>query len=366
MEGLFSEADSSSLKLYLLPFPSPGHMMPQINLGQVLAFRGHHVTVLTTPSNAQFIPKHLKVHTFNLPSNEHGLSSENLSSAEDNRTAYKIWKATQDLKPQIETFLQQNPPHAVILDIMFPWNFSSTLNIATAVYNPMPIFALCVAEAINNSQHQAFPSDSSLSFVVPGSLPHNVTLNFNPWTTSFHTMARTMLQAKENNSVGVIVDTFAELEDGYTEYYQKLTGVKVWHVGKLSLMVDYYHRRGTSSQENHVSHKSIRSVRFHQDTDLPFCYEYLSFARLWFGLSSNFRLVVNMSASTGWAQRKPGQWCMYVLEACLVWAKSNIWRLRVGWRPQGTISSWCFRRKWMKKDCCMGLKKGWGKTTEEW
>ncbi|QCE11483.1 UDP-glucose flavonoid 3-O-glucosyltransferase 7-like isoform X2 [Vigna unguiculata] len=252
MEGLFSEADSSSLKLYLLPFPSPGHMMPQINLGQVLAFRGHHVTVLTTPSNAQFIPKHLKVHTFNLPSNEHGLSSENLSSAEDNRTAYKIWKATQDLKPQIETFLQQNPPHAVILDIMFPWNFSSTLNIATAVYNPMPIFALCVAEAINNSQHQAFPSDSSLSFVVPGSLPHNVTLNFNPWTTSFHTMARTMLQAKENNSVGVIVDTFAELEDGYTEYYQKLTGVKVWHVGKLSLMVDYYHRRGTSSQENHV------------------------------------------------------------------------------------------------------------------
>ncbi|XP_022635312.1 UDP-glucose flavonoid 3-O-glucosyltransferase 7 isoform X2 [Vigna radiata var. radiata] len=253
MEGLFSEADSSSLKLFLLPFLSPGHMIPQINLGQVLAFRGHHVTILTTPSNAQFIPKHLKVHTFNLPSNEVGLSSENLSSVEDNRTADKIWKATQDLKPQIETFLQQNPPHALILDIMFQWNFTSTLNIPTVVFSPIPIFGLCVAEAINNCQPQVLPSDSSLSFVVPGALPHNITLNFNPWNTSFLTLARILVQAKENNTIGVIVDTFAELEGGYTEYYEKLTGVKVWHVGKLSLMVDYYQRRRTISQEiNHV------------------------------------------------------------------------------------------------------------------
>ncbi|XP_047167803.1 scopoletin glucosyltransferase-like [Vigna umbellata] len=268
MEGLFSEADSSSLKLYLLPAPGPGHMIPQINMGQVLAFRGHHVTILTTPSNAHFIPKNLKVHTFNLPSNEVGLSSENLSYVEDNRTAHEIWKATQDMKPQIETFLQQNPPHALILDIIFPWNFTSTLNIPTLVYCPMPIFALCVAEAINNFQPQVLPSDSSLSFVVPGALPHNITLNFNPWNTSFHAMARILVQSKENNTIGVIVDTFAELEGVYTEYYEKLTGVKVWHVGNLFLMVDYYQRRRTS-QENHVdeheclkwlSSKEARSV----------------------------------------------------------------------------------------------------------
>jgi len=59
------------------------------------------------------------------------------------------------------------------------------------------------------------------------------------------------------NTLGVIVNTFAELEEGYTDYYHKLTGLKVWHVGELSLMVDSYHRRGTSSQKDHVSDKSI-------------------------------------------------------------------------------------------------------------
>jgi len=102
------------------------------------------------------------------------------------------------------------------------------------------------------------PSDSSLPFVVPGDLPHHVTLNFDPWTTSFRTMARCWLHAKEKNTAGVIVNTFAELEDGYSEYFQKLTGVKVWHVGELSLMLDYYHRRGSSSQKNHVSDKVSR------------------------------------------------------------------------------------------------------------
>jgi len=263
MEGLISEADSSSLKFYILPFPALGHMIPQINLAKVLAFRGHHVTILTTPLNAPFIPQHLNVHTFDFPSDQVGLSPtlQNLSSAEDTQTAHKIRKATLDLKPQIETFLQQNPPHVLILDITFPLDFASTVNIPTLVYSPTPIITLCVAEAINNCQPQVLPLDSSLPFVVPGALPHNVTLNFNPWSTTFHTMARTFLHNKGKNTLGIIVNTFPELEEGYTDYYHKHTGVKVWHVGELSLMVDYYHARGTSTQENHVSHKSIRLVR---------------------------------------------------------------------------------------------------------
>ncbi|CAJ1794539.1 unnamed protein product [Sphenostylis stenocarpa] len=253
----YSEADLNPLKICILPFPTPGHMNPHLNLAQVLAFRGHHVTILTTPSNTQFLPKYLNFHTFNFPSNQVGLppSIENLSSAQDNQTANRICKAMYLLKPQIQTILQENPPHVLISDIMFPWNFASTLNIPTLVFNPMPIFALCIAEAINNCQPEVLPSDSSLPFIVPGDLPHNVTLNLNPWSTSFDTMVRILLLAKKNNTLGVIVNTFAELEDGYTEYYEKFTGVKVWHVGLLSLMVDYYQRRGSSSQKSQVGHQ---------------------------------------------------------------------------------------------------------------
>ncbi|KAK7395433.1 hypothetical protein VNO78_15991 [Psophocarpus tetragonolobus] len=249
---------SSSLNLYFLPFPTPGHMNPLIDLAKVVAFYGHQVTILTTPSNVELIPKHLKVHTFNFPSDQIGLPQglENLSSAQDNETAYKIWKAMTLIKPQIENFVHQNPPHALILDTMFTWgasklttNINGNVNIPTVVFNSMPIFVSCIAEALS-SHPQVLASDSSVPFVVPGGLPHDLTLSVKPTPTRFGAFAHPLLHAKQNNSHGIIVNSFAELEHGYTHYYEKLTGAKLWHVGMTSLMVDYCENRSTAEKDS--------------------------------------------------------------------------------------------------------------------
>ncbi|RZC00257.1 UDP-glucose flavonoid 3-O-glucosyltransferase 7 [Glycine soja] len=208
---------SEALKMYVLPFPSPGHTIPLINLAQILALKGHHITILTTPSNAQVLPNNLNVHTFDFPSDQVGLPSglENAASAGDSVTAHKILKAALLLKPQIETLVQQNPPHAIY------------------------------------SHPQVLPS--VVPFVVPAVLPHTITFDFNPSSApGFDALAQLFLHTKHNNTHGIIVNSFEELEDGYTQCYQKLTGVKVWHVGMTSLMLNFTKKRACTSQKDQI------------------------------------------------------------------------------------------------------------------
>jgi UDP:flavonoid glycosyltransferase YjiC (YdhE family) len=210
-------------------------MNPMINLAQIFNTRGHHVTILTTPSNTKLIPNKLNIHILNFPSNNLNLNGiENLSLARDPQTAHKIHIATNLLIPQVQTFLQQNPPHVFVPDIMFSF---SNLEIPVIPFDPMPIFVSCIFEAINNNPNVL--SQSSLPFTVPGNLPHTITLPVNP-SNEFHTFSRHVLNAKHNGKQhGIIVNSFVELEQEYIEYYQKVTGVKVWHIGITSLMMDY-------------------------------------------------------------------------------------------------------------------------------
>nr|UXY92018.1 UDP-glycosyltransferase UGT20 [Glycyrrhiza glabra] len=239
------------LKIYFLPFPTPGHMIPMVDLARVFATRSNnnnniHVTLLTTPSNAQPLlqnkQQQFHIHTFDFPSNQVGLPPglENLSSAKDGGTAHKVCTAMDLLIPQIESFVKQNPPHALIPDFMFTGSFSfSHLGIPIIPFIPSSIFSACIFEAINDNSHVSLASSDSVkpSITVPGDLPHPVTLHVNP-SRGFHTLARPFLQAKHNGRKhGIIVNSFAELEAGYTEYYQKLTGVTVWHLCISSLMV---------------------------------------------------------------------------------------------------------------------------------
>ncbi|WJX81633.1 hypothetical protein P8452_64490 [Trifolium repens] len=113
----------------------------------------------------------------------------------------------------------------------------SNLEIPVIPFDPMPIFVSCIFEAINNNPDVL--SQSSLPFTVPGNLPHTITLPVNP-SNEFHTFSRPVLNAKHNGKQhGIIVNSFVELEQEYIEYYKKVTGVKVWHIGITSLMMDY-------------------------------------------------------------------------------------------------------------------------------
>ncbi|KAL2336006.1 hypothetical protein Fmac_010452 [Flemingia macrophylla] len=232
-------------KIYFLPFFAQGHLIPLVHLARLVASRGLHVTIITTPSNAQLLDRNLqdpaaghrvRLHLINFPATQVGLPAgvENMVSATDNKTAFKIKKAAHLIKPQVESLMKNTPPDVFIPDIMFTWSKDSaaTFNIPRLVFNPISLFDCPFIHAVNNNP-QAFASDTG-PYHVPG-LPYSLSLPVKP-SPGFTVLTQSLMEGEEG-SHGVIVNSFAELDVEFTQYYQNLTGRKVWHVGPSSLMV---------------------------------------------------------------------------------------------------------------------------------
>ncbi|XP_020227520.1 scopoletin glucosyltransferase [Cajanus cajan] len=244
------------LKLYFIHFLAAGHMIPLCDIATLFASRGHNVTIITTPSNAQVlrksIPSHplLRLHAVHFPSQEAGLPDgiENISSVEDAENLAKMFHATAMLQPPIEEFVEQHPPDCIVADFLFPWvdELANKLCIPRLAFNGFSLFTIC---AVGSPHEYEYDNDS---LHIP-TLPHPITINATPpkeLTEFLHTMLQTELK-----SHGLIVNSFLELDgEEYIGYYEKSTGHKAWHLGPASLI-------GRSAQEKaERGQKSVVSV----------------------------------------------------------------------------------------------------------
>ncbi|ESW07102.1 hypothetical protein PHAVU_010G101600 [Phaseolus vulgaris] len=236
-----------ALKIYFLPFFAQSHQTTLVQLARLIASRGHHVTILATPANAQLFQKtihhdiasghHIRVHLIKFPNTHVGLPEgvENLVSATTSATAGKIYMAAHLIQPEVEAALKESPPDAFIPDMLFTWSkdLCKRLQIPRLVFNPMSIFDMCMVQAIK-THPEVFLSDSG-PYKISG-LPHPLTLPVKP-LPGFQALMESLLEGEEE-SHGVIVNSFAELEPEYTHHYENLTGRKVWHVGPIHHMVE--------------------------------------------------------------------------------------------------------------------------------
>ncbi|XP_028783093.1 UDP-glycosyltransferase 73B4-like [Neltuma alba] len=120
-----SSSSSSPLKIYFIPFLTPSHMVPLFELSRLFVARGHHVTILTTPSNARSLQSSavsdhshlLRFQCVQFPSREVGLPDglENLFQATDFDSVLKFFQAFGILQQRMEDFMESDPPIALYL-----------------------------------------------------------------------------------------------------------------------------------------------------------------------------------------------------------------------------------------------------------
>ena len=250
--------DERPLKLYFIPYLASGHMIPLCDIARFFASRGHHVTIITTPSNAQLFLKsnpyhHFRVQTFQFPSQEVGLPDgvENISAVTDLDASFRIYDGTTLLQEPITNFVEQDPPDCIVADFLYPWvhDLANKLRIPSFAFNGFPLFTVCAMESVKS--HRIEPSGP---FFVPD-LPHRFAMNATP--PKFATGFMEPLLEMELKSHGLIVNNFAELDgEEYVKHYEKTTGHKAWHVGPACLV-----RRTAQEKAERGPPKSVVSLQ---------------------------------------------------------------------------------------------------------
>ncbi|MED6119766.1 hypothetical protein PIB30_014625 [Stylosanthes scabra] len=247
------DLDDGPLRLHFIPYPSPGHMIPLCDIARLFASRGHHVTIITTNSNAhtlrKFVSHRLRLHTVNFPSRQLGLPEgvENLAAVNSLEDSARVHEAAMLLRGPIEWFLERNPVDCIVADFFFPWvhDVATKLRIPRLVFNGFSLFALC-------AMHSMYANDN-----VVRDLPHRITLNATP-PKALVDLTKPLLQT-EVKSHGIIVNNFAELDgEEYIQHYEKTTGHKAWHVGPVSQICRTAEEKTERGQESVVSaHKCL-------------------------------------------------------------------------------------------------------------
>lgn len=226
-----------------------------VDMGRMLGRNGASVTIITTPLNANKFKRiidrdsesgfPIKVLQLRFPCTEAGLP-EGIENIEDlpRNLSKNFMDAAGMLQKPIENFMEeaQPRPSCVVSDKHLPWTAKIALKfgVPRIAFDGTSCFATMCSHWIETSKIHEMVSDESEAFVVPG-LPDKVEVSKAQLP---HTLNQDSSRLKEKNeqmraaemtTLGLVVNTFEELELGYVEEYRKVKGHKIWCIGPLSL-----------------------------------------------------------------------------------------------------------------------------------
>ncbi|CAI0465040.1 unnamed protein product [Linum tenue] len=242
-----------------IPFLAPGHMVPMVDIARLFAAAGGRdirVTILTTTTNARRISsaidrdslsgRRISLLTLAFPFKEAGLPEgcENLLSAPTPEINFKLFHGIELLQPEMIDLVRTHRPDCLVTDYLYPWSadVSAELGIPRLAFSGSGFFNLCIADSIEANNPHAQISSESEEFVVPG-IPNRVTLTRSQLPDIVKGEAKLSrffdkLKQAERRSYGVIVNTFHYLEAEYADHYRRVTGLKAWQLGPVSLFIN--------------------------------------------------------------------------------------------------------------------------------
>ncbi|KAJ0735986.1 putative UDP-glucuronosyl/UDP-glucosyltransferase, UDP-glycosyltransferase family [Helianthus annuus] len=254
----------TNLHFILFPLMAQGHMIPMVDMARILAQRGAMVTIITSPVNAsRFKPVvnrafesglKMKILELQLPLAEVGLPEgcENFDLLPSFAHIVNMVLAMNMLEEPAENMLKVlcPPPSCIISDGCFPWtnDVAKRLNIPRVVFYGPGCFAfLCIHIVTSTNILDEIDSDSEY-FVMPG-LPDRIevtkrqTSTWGRGDTIESTKVFERMVKAEKDAIGIVVNSFEELEPKYVEEFAKVKDKKVWCVGPVSLCNESFQDR---------------------------------------------------------------------------------------------------------------------------
>ncbi|KAF2294742.1 hypothetical protein GH714_015879 [Hevea brasiliensis] len=166
---------------------------------------------------------------------------------------------TSILQEPLLNLLLERKPDCIIHDVFHRWSAEAIdrIGILRITFSGNGCFPRCVQENMARYKpHEKVGSDLE-PFVVPG-LPDRIELTRSqlPFFARQGGLPRRMTKPDEN-SFGVAVNSFYELEPAYVEYFQKELGNKAWLVGPVSLCNRNVEDKAERGQKTAIDEQSI-------------------------------------------------------------------------------------------------------------
>lgn len=244
------------LHFVVIPFMAQGHMIPLVDISRILSQRqGVTVSIITTTQNVAKIKTSLSSSSLfpainivevKFPSQQAGLpegceSVDMLASMGD---LVKFFDAANSLEEQVEKVMEemvQPRPSCIIGDMSLPITsrLAKKLKIPKLLFHGFSCFSLMCIQVVRQSGILKVIESNDEYFELP-SLPDRVEFT-KPQVSVLQPIEGNMKESTEkiieadNESYGVIVNSFEELEVDYAREYRQARAGKVWCVGPVSL-----------------------------------------------------------------------------------------------------------------------------------
>ena len=235
---------------------APGHLLPMVDMAKLLARQNVKVTIVTTPLNSILfqasIDKEIQsgspiqIQLVRFPNAEAGIPEgcESVDTLPSMDLVANFYIALCMLhQPLEELYAKLRPiPSCIICDkhVTCVANIANKFKVPRILFDGTNCFHLLCNHNLHISKvHETISGEEK--FLVPG-IPDIIKLRrsqlpgiFNPGTNKELNFYREQVRAAEEKAYGVVVNTFEELEAEYVKEYQRVTGLKVWCVGPVSL-----------------------------------------------------------------------------------------------------------------------------------
>lgn len=258
-----------NLHVLILPYLTPSHMIPLVDIGRLCAARGVTVTIVTTPQNALLFRSsidqdlesghQISVDELTFPSKEVDLPEgiENFNAITSSEMATKVFYGIMLLRKPMEDLIRKLSPNCIFSDMFYPWtaDLANELNIPRLMFNPSGLLSHCVAHSLSvYAPHHTVGSETEC-FLVPNlpnkiemkrcQLPEHVKIK-----TGYGELMKA-IQESELKSYGTLHNTFYELEPAYADHYGKIKKHKFWHLGPIFQFFKKTETFNDSSSEQH-------------------------------------------------------------------------------------------------------------------
>ncbi|XP_073120281.1 abscisate beta-glucosyltransferase-like [Henckelia pumila] len=270
------------VQIFFFPFVGGGHLIPMIDLSRLFASHGAASVILTIPNDAAVFHKSIQrdqesglrihLHTLNPPPDSAALHTTDMSAPPLTDTSC--------LQEPLHDLLLSRRPDCIIIDTFHRWaaEVIDATGIPRIVFNGNCCFSRCCHHILETHlPHNKVESDSE-PFLLPG-LPDKIELCRSQLPISLRNGIEFPGKSKksEQNSFGMVINSFYALEPAYVDYYRNVTGKKAWIVGPVSL---YNRNQEDKAERGQKSAIDKHSCLNWLDSQKPNSVLYVSFGSL--------------------------------------------------------------------------------------